>query len=129
VQDYELPEAVRRAFAGKAWINIDKLAEALETDRWTLAEHIAAGDLPYHQIGVGKKRPRRRFTPGDVAEFLAKQKRREQPYRPPRSMDVSPRTYGGEIVNLTDLVKTKTGWVAKTDHESSRKSRSRKKKY
>lgn len=73
--DDEIPERVRKAFAGRTYLNQTELADALEMNIKTVARHMDAGDLKSTTIGMGKQRPRRRSTLSQVLTFLLKQSR------------------------------------------------------
>jgi hypothetical protein len=45
----------------------------------TLLAHVDAGELKYVTIGRGTKRPRKKFTVGDLDEFIANQTRKDSP--------------------------------------------------
>src|ERR1700745_942087 len=77
--EIELPEQGRLRFQDKTFLNMGQLAAALGANIKTVARHMDAGDLPYHEIGVGKVRPRRVCTLTDVAAFFRGQQRCKKP--------------------------------------------------
>jgi hypothetical protein len=65
----ELPEVVRLAFESRPHISMGDLAKVLKMNMKTLRTHINAGDIDWHQKGLGSKRPHRVFTLSDAVEF------------------------------------------------------------
>ena|ERR1700736_3216173 len=73
--EFEIPEPIRLAFAGRAFLNKGELAKVLNVNTKTISNHVDAGDLRYIEPGDGKIRPRRMFTLANVTEFLIKRQR------------------------------------------------------
>jgi hypothetical protein len=73
--DFQVPQSVRDAFAGRTYLSTPEVARLLEMNVVTLREHADAGDIVWRQKGRGAKRPRRVFTLGDVVGFLSKMSR------------------------------------------------------
>jgi hypothetical protein len=73
--EFELPESIRLAFAGKPWLGGAALAKALCMNTKTVSGHMNDGNLPYEEYGRGKVRPRRVSTLSQVATFLMNQQR------------------------------------------------------
>jgi hypothetical protein len=71
----EIPERIRKAFAGRTYLNQTELADALEMNIKTVARHMDEGNLKYTEVGMGKIRPRRRSTLSQVCAFLLRQSR------------------------------------------------------
>lgn len=67
-----MPQALREAFSGRTYLPTPELAAVLEMDVTTLRRHADAGDINWHQKGLGAKRPRRVFTLDDAVGFLQK---------------------------------------------------------
>jgi DNA-binding Xre family transcriptional regulator len=65
----EIPERIRKAFAGRIYLNQTELAAALEMNIKTVARHMDEGNLKYTEVGMGKVRPRRRSTLSQVCAF------------------------------------------------------------
>jgi hypothetical protein len=62
----------------------------------TLRAHVAAGDVRYVIIGKGTKRPRIRFAPADLDEFITNQTRKDVACPP-----TSPKTAARRISTTT----------------------------
>ena len=73
--ELEIPDRIRKAFAGRTYLNQTELADALEMNIKTVARHMDEGNLHYHEVGMGKVRPRRRSTLSQVCAFLLNQSR------------------------------------------------------
>jgi hypothetical protein len=73
--DFEIPERIRKAFAGRTYLNQSELADALEMNIKSIARHMEEGNLKYTEVGMGKVRPRRKSTLSQVCAFLLKQSR------------------------------------------------------
>jgi hypothetical protein len=50
----EIPERIRKAFAGRTYLNQTELADALEMNIKTVARHMDEGNLKYTEVGMGK---------------------------------------------------------------------------
>lgn len=44
-----------------------------------LAAHVRSGELPFVNVGIGKQKPRRRFTQAALNDFIARRTMREAP--------------------------------------------------
>jgi hypothetical protein len=73
--EFEIPERIRQAFAGRTYLNQTELADALEMNIKTVARHMNEGNLKYTEVGTGKIRPRRKSTLSQVCAFLLNQSR------------------------------------------------------
>ncbi|NJL06983.1 MAG: helix-turn-helix domain-containing protein [Methylacidiphilales bacterium] len=72
----------------------------------TLNAHIRGGAIRYVNVGLGTKRPRRRFTDSDLREFLERQSRMD--VQPCQSIDRKTRRTtnsisSGKVLAFTDL--------------------------
>src|SRR5262245_53691812 len=66
-----IPESVRQAYQGKAFLETPALAKALGMHVDTIRSYVKSGDLPARQKGRGVKRPRLVFALEDVG-FLCR---------------------------------------------------------
>jgi hypothetical protein len=71
----ELPEPIRAAFTNRAFVSFREAAGLLEIHVKTLRRHCEAGDVVWHQRGLGIKIPRRVFTLADMAETFNRLRR------------------------------------------------------
>jgi hypothetical protein len=58
-------------------LNSNETARRLRITEEQLGALVHDGEISYINVGRGKKRPRRRFTEEDIAEFLERRRRRE----------------------------------------------------
>lgn len=65
----EIPESVRAAFAGRAYLTLPEFSRASRMDPKTVRKHIDAGRLNWRDIGAGEVRVRRGFILSDVENF------------------------------------------------------------
>jgi excisionase family DNA binding protein len=64
---------------GTILLTLDEAAARLSVSVDQLKKFVADGDLNFVNLGRGKKRPRYRFNPTDLDEFVASRTKREQP--------------------------------------------------
>jgi hypothetical protein len=90
--DSALREEVLQGFAGRPTIGLADAAKVLNMHVKTLRAHIMDGNVSYIEKGTGLERPRRLFTPSDLLNFYAGQRRRlVQPSPDPRPQSPRPR--------------------------------------
>jgi excisionase family DNA binding protein len=73
------PALRKNALHGEALMTPREVAERLRVSMKTLILLVHDGDLPYVNVGRGKKHQRRMFIAQDVEEFIERRKRRETP--------------------------------------------------
>jgi hypothetical protein len=71
-----LCKEVIQGFAGRASVGMSDAAKILRMHVKTLRIHVADGTISFIQKGTGTERARRIFTPTDLLEFYAGQRRR-----------------------------------------------------
>ncbi len=103
--DFQVPQRVRDAFAGRTYLSTPEVARLLGMNVVTLREHADAGDIVWRQKGLGAKRPRRVFTLSDVVGFLSKMSRGRPWERGARSESSASRDHlsGGTTLSSTGV--------------------------
>jgi len=74
----DIPDEIRKIFAGRFTVDAPTAAKLLNMDGKTLRAHVKSGSITYVSLGAGTDRVRRHFGLSDLAGFIAGRRRRDQ---------------------------------------------------
>lgn len=105
IDDPELMDRLRAAFADKLFLTRKELAPVLRMSVDTLGDLEDAGQIASRRRGLGTIRPRRMYAFEDVisAKFLKKVETPQCPSIVPQARSTSFSTSGAEVVGFTAL--------------------------
>ena len=92
-------------------LTVDEIADALDTTKEHVIGLVHDGKLKYINVGRGTKRPRYRFTPDDLAEFVEANRKREEipcPFLRPRTRRSFNTNSNSKVIGFAQLRAQRT---------------------